>query len=176
MESLHQEDKVQFLEDLRIALTTASSFESEFRQRNQSGEYRRIQTFGRSFFDEQGIYGGNIGYSFDTTERFETEEVRRKLSRAVEQSTCAFLITDTDGCIEYDNASFTRMTGYTLEEVIGANASPSRKAGTAPDIFGDSWETIQTDGTWCGERISHTNDGKSYWELATISSIQMQMT
>jgi len=170
-ESLHQEDKDQFLEDLRIARTAASSFESECRLRDQNGDYRRIQTFGRPFFGDQGIYGGHIGYCFDITERFETEEVLRKLSRAVEQSTSAFVITDTDGSIEYANERFTKMTGYTLEEVIGANASPSRKAGTAPDIFGDLWETIQTDGTWCGERISHTSDGKSYWELATISTI-----
>ncbi len=170
-ESLHQEDKNLFLEDLHNARTAASSFESECRLRNQSGEYRRIQTFGRPFLDEQGIYGGHIGYSFDTTERFETEEVLRKLSRAVEQSTSSFLITDTNGCVEYANESFTRMTGYTLEEVIGANANPTGNNDTAPDIFRESWEVIQTDGTWCGERISHTSDGKSYWELATISSI-----
>jgi two-component system NtrC family sensor kinase len=168
---LHQEDKEEILSDLRVAHTAEISFESEFRLRDQTGEYRRIQTFGRPFFDENGFYGGHIGYCFDTTERFETEEVLRKLSRAVEQSTSAFLITDTDGCIEYANASFTKMTGFNLEEVIGANAGPSRKAGTVPDIFGDSWKIIQTDGTWCGERISHTSDGKSFWELATISSI-----
>lgn len=171
MESLHQEDKDQFLEDLHIANTAESSFEIECRLRDQSGEFRRIQTFGSPFFDDQGIYGGHIGYCFDTTERFETEEVLRKLSRAVEQSTSAFLITDTKGCIEYANASYTKMSGYTLEEVIGANANPTGKSATAPDIFGESWEVIQTEGTWCGERISHTCNGKSYWELATISSI-----
>lgn len=171
MESLHQDDKGQFLGDLRIAKTAVTSFESECRLRDQSGEYRRIQTFCRPFFDEQGLYGGHIGYCFDTTERYETDEVLRKLSRAVEQSTSAFLITDTNGCVEYANESFTRMTGYALEEVIGANASPTGKNATAPDIFGESWKVIKNEGTWCGERISHTSDGKSYWELATISSI-----
>ncbi|MDD2337083.1 MAG: PAS domain S-box protein [Geobacteraceae bacterium] len=171
MESLHQEDKNQFLEDFRIAHTAASLFESECRLRNQSGEYRRIQTFGRPLSDEMGIYSGHIGYCFDTTERFETEEVLRKLSRAVEQSTSSFLITDTEGCIEYANASFTRMTGYTLSEVIGANANPIEKTDTAPDIFGNSWEIIQTEGKWCGERLSRKRDGDSYWELATISPI-----
>ncbi len=110
-----------------IAHSAASSFESECRLRDQSGEYRRIQTFGRPFFDEQGIYGGHIGYCFDTTERFETEEVLRKLSRAVEQSTSAFLITDTNGCIEYANASFTRMTGYTLGRGNRSKCQPDRK-------------------------------------------------
>jgi two-component system NtrC family sensor kinase len=156
---------------MRIAHSAKSSFESEFRIRDQNGEYRRIQVFGSQFPDETGFYGGHIGYCFDITERFETEEVIRKLSRAVEQSTSAILITDTEGCIEYTNASFTRMTGYNLEDVIGVNVSPTERTSTAPDIFGESWERIRTNGSWCGERISYTNNGNAYWELATISSI-----
>jgi two-component system NtrC family sensor kinase len=170
-ENLHHQDKMQFLADLSIALEQASSFESEFRLRNHNGEYRRFQTFGRPFFDEQGLYGGHIGYCFDTSDRFETEEVLRKLSRAVEQSTSAILITDTQGCIEYANTSFTRMTGYKLEEIIGTSAAPAGKSQTTPDIFGASWKTIKADGAWSGERLGHTSEGKPYWELATISSI-----
>jgi len=171
MADIHQEDKEQILSDLRVAHTAEISFESEFRLRDQNGEYRRIQTFGRPLFDENGFYGGHIGYCFDKTERFETEEILRKLSRAVEQSTSAILITDTQGSIEYANTTFTRMTGYKLEDVIGTNAGPTDRSTTAPDIFGEFWENIQADGTWSGERISHTCDGKAYWELATISSI-----
>ncbi|RQW88386.1 MAG: hypothetical protein EHM79_05900 [Geobacter sp.] len=66
------EDKEQILSDLRLAHTSEISFESEFRLRNQNGEYRRIQTFGRPFFDENGFYGDHIGYCFDKTERFVT--------------------------------------------------------------------------------------------------------
>jgi two-component system, NtrC family, sensor kinase len=171
IENLHQEDKEQILEDLHSAHITQISFESEFRLRNRNGEYRRIQTFGRPFFDEKENYDSHIGYCFDKTERFETEEILRKLSRAVEQSTSAIVITDTNGTIEYANESFSRMTGYKLEDLIGADAGPSGKTGTAPDIFGESWEIVQTEGAWCGERISHTCAGTPYWEFATISSI-----
>lgn len=170
-DSLHPQDIVQFLADLVTAQEQISSFESEFRLRNHDGEYRRFQAFGRPFFDEQGLYGGHIGYCFDISDRFETEEILRKLSRAVEQSTSAILITDTLGCIEYANTSFIRMTGYKLEEIIGTSAVPSGKSIPIPDIFGASWKTIQAHGSWSGERLSHTSDGKPYWELATISSI-----
>ncbi|MGA7826124.1 MAG: PAS domain S-box protein [Geobacteraceae bacterium] len=170
-EQIHHEDKDPFLEDLRLAHSAEISFESEFRLRNLNGEYRRIQTFGRPFFDENGFYDGHIGYCFDKTERFETEEVLRKLSRAVEQSTSAILITDTQGCIEYANASFSKMTGFRLEELIGTNADPTRRTDNTPDIFGDAWDTIRANGAWSGERLSHSNNGTPYWELATISSI-----
>jgi len=171
IEQLHQEDKEQVIKDLCLAHSAEITFECEFRFRDLNGEYRRMQAFSKPFFNEHGVFDGHLAYCFDKTERFETEEVLRKLSRAVEQSTSAILITDTEGCIEYANASFTRMTGYKLEDVIGRNAGPGSRAGTAPEVFGESWDAIQADGTWSGERINHRNNGTSYWELATISSI-----
>jgi PAS domain-containing protein len=51
----------------------------------------------------------------------QAEEKVRILSRAVEQSPTAIIITNVAGTAEYVNAAFTRMTGYTLEEEIGKN-------------------------------------------------------
>jgi PAS domain S-box-containing protein len=45
------------------------------------------------------------------------------LAAAVDQAGHGVVITDRDGDILYVNASFTRMTGYSLEEVIGRNPS-----------------------------------------------------
>lgn len=169
--NIHPDDKAGILKDLRDACVSKVPFESEFRLRNHVGEYRRIQVFGRPFIDEDGSYCGHIGYNFDKTDRFETEEVLRKLSRAVEQSTSAILITDTEGTIEYANASFSNLSGYSLENLIGANARTARNDGTVPDVFGDSWQTVRTEGKWSGERINRKKSGEPYWELATISSI-----
>jgi len=44
-----------------------------------------------------------------------------KLSLAVEQSPNSIVITDLDGNIEYTNAAFTSVSGYSQDEVIGRN-------------------------------------------------------
>jgi two-component system NtrC family sensor kinase len=170
-ENIHPDDRADALKDLHDAFASKVPFESEFRLRNHAGDYRRIQVFGRPFIDEDGSYSGHIGYNFDKTERFETEEVLRKLSRAVEQSTSAILITDTEGTIEYANASFSSLSGYSLENLIGANARTTSNHDTVPDVFGESWQTVKTEGKWSGERINRKKSGEPYWELATISSI-----
>jgi len=107
----------------------------------------------------------------DRSERYETEEVLYKLSRAMEQSTSAILITDTKGTIEYANESYSKMTGYALENIIGATPLTARFDDEVPNIFGESWEIIQTEGKWCGERLSKKKGGVPYWEIATFSSI-----
>jgi PAS domain S-box-containing protein len=57
----------------------------------------------------------------DLVERYEAEKVLHQLSRAVEQSPCSIVITDTGGTIEYVNEKFCQVTGYSLEEAIGRN-------------------------------------------------------
>jgi PAS domain S-box-containing protein len=48
----------------------------------------------------------------------------------VEQSPSAVMIANADGVIDYVNPSFTRLTGYTREEVLGESPSLLRSRGT----------------------------------------------
>jgi two-component system NtrC family sensor kinase len=169
--SIHPDDVEGLRKHLRDYVSSRAPFEIEYRLRRHDGEYRWIQNFGRPFHDDQGDFAGHIGYCFDKTERYETEEVLRKLSRAMEQSKTAVVITDTEGCIEYANPSFTEMTGFSLEKVIGRNTRKDTGAELMSDIFGDSWETVHHAGEWRGEIQSRRENGEPYWEFATVSPI-----
>ncbi len=66
------------------------------------------------------LVGAVITFS-DITEQKAAEQGLRKLSLAVEQSSSTIVITDRSGTIEYVNPTFCEVTGYSLEEAIGAN-------------------------------------------------------
>ncbi len=170
-DSIHPDDVEGLRKHLRGSVLSRVPFEIEYRLRRHDGEYRWIQNFGRPFHDDRGAFAGHIGYCFDKTERFETEEVLRKLSRAVEQGKTAVVITDTEGRIEYANPRYTEMTGFGLDEVIGRNARTDPSADVVSDIFGDSWETVQKGGEWRGELQNRKENGETYWEFATVSPI-----
>ena len=68
-----------------------------------------------------GTNVGCYGIYRDITERKHAEEQLLMLSRAVEQSPASIVITDTNGIIEYVNARFVQVTGYSAEEAIGKN-------------------------------------------------------
>ena len=59
----------------------------------------------------------------ELAERKSNEEELNKLNRAVENSPVSVLITDTSGNISYVNPWFSRVTGYSFEEVLGKNTS-----------------------------------------------------
>jgi len=59
------------------------------------------------------------GVVIDVTERVKVEQELRKFSQAIEQTSESILITDISGSIEYVNAAFSTMTGYSKEYVLG---------------------------------------------------------
>ena len=52
-------------------------------------------------------------------ERNQAEEMNRQLSRIVDQTEDAVVVTNCDGIIEYVNPAFERLTGYTRQETLG---------------------------------------------------------
>ncbi|MEO5340846.1 MAG: ATP-binding protein [Magnetococcus sp. MYC-9] len=104
-------------------------------------------------------------------ERKRAELEVRKLSQAVEQSPAAVMICDLTGKIVYVNRQCTRLTGYTVEELVGQNPRLLQSGETPPATYQSLWKTISSGQVWHGELSNRRKDGTVYWELNTISHI-----
>lgn len=106
----------------------------------------------------------------DISERKRYEEQLRKLSYAVEQSPTMIAITDKNGYVEYINPRFTKIRGFTPDDVIGKHFSifgMNRQNPQEPPVFSNGKE-------WQGELLSSKKNGEVFWELATFSPIRDQ--
>ncbi len=108
----------------------------------------------------------------DITERKRAELELRKLSRAVQQSDNSIIITNREGTIEFINASFTKVTGYTLEEAVGHNCRFLKSGYHSPEFYQALWNTISNGEAWYGEFINKRKNGEQYWEATNISPIK----
>jgi diguanylate cyclase (GGDEF)-like protein/PAS domain S-box-containing protein len=108
----------------------------------------------------------------DITERKRGEEELLKLSRAVESSSSIVMITNLESNIEYINAKFTEVTGYTKEEVIGKNPRFLQSGETPEATYSDLWETVRAGNEWKGEFHNRKKDGSLYWGRNSISSVK----
>ncbi len=108
----------------------------------------------------------------DISERKRIENQLRKLSQVVEQSPLSVIITDKTGTIEYVNPAFTRITGYTSEEVIGENPNILQSGKTSSPSYEMIWKIISSGETWQGELLDRKKSGKEYWALSLISPIK----
>ncbi len=108
----------------------------------------------------------------DITARKSAEEKLRKLSHVVEQSHVSITITDIFGKIEYVNAKFAEITGYSFEEVHGKSLQILTSAPTPQGMYQELWKTISSGAEWRGELQNRTKNGELYWEHLTISPIR----
>ena len=108
----------------------------------------------------------------DITERRRAEEQLRKLSLAVEQSPDSILITNTAAEIEYVNLSFTRKTGYSLEDVRGQNPRILQSGLTPNATYEELWRTLTAGQPWQGELQNRSKSGQIFTELAIFTPIR----
>lgn len=101
-----------------------------------------------------------------------SEKLNQKLSLAVEQSPSSIVITDIDGKIEYVNAMFTKVTGYTKDEVLGENPRILKSDKNPQTVHEEMWTTLKRGDIWKGEIINRRKDKNLYTESAIISPVK----
>jgi diguanylate cyclase (GGDEF)-like protein/PAS domain S-box-containing protein len=91
---------------------------------------------------------------------------------ALEAAANAILITDRAGRIEWVNAAFTELTGYSRHEVIGHTPRILKASVQAPYYYEKLWETIVAGNVWRGELHNRRKDGTVYVEEQTITPVK----
>jgi len=108
----------------------------------------------------------------DITDSKLAEAEREQLLTAIEQAGESILITDTNGCIQYVNPTFERVTGYTRQEVIGQNPRILKSGKHDEAFYRELWETISSGKIWRGRVVNKRKDGSLYTDETTISPVR----
>jgi aerotaxis receptor len=79
--------------------------------------------------------------------------------------------TDLKGNIIYANDSFSYISGYNPEELIGKSHNIVRHPDMPKAVFADLWQKLNSDGKWEGIVKNLRKDKGYYWVYANISGI-----
>lgn len=96
----------------------------------------------------------------------------RQLSSAIEQTADAVLITDREGTIEYVNAAFEEISGYTAAEAVGRKPSLLRSGQHRPEFFTTLWRTIVAGEPFRAVFVNRHKSGALVYEQKTITPIR----
>lgn len=91
---------------------------------------------------------------------------------AVEQAPVAISITDKKANILYANQAFSKVTGYSLSEIIGKNESILSNKATPHDIYYNLWHTISRNKIWHGQLVNRHKNGEPYLAELTVAPMQ----
>ncbi|MDX2367711.1 MAG: EAL domain-containing protein [Colwellia sp.] len=107
----------------------------------------------------------------DLTERKQAEQKLKLAANVFSHAREGIMITDTLGNIIEVNNTFTSITGYSHEDVIGEHSRILRSGRQSPKFYTDMWQEINTTGQWYGEVWNQRKNGEVYPEILTICAV-----
>jgi len=101
-------------------------------------------------------------------------EAAEKLMQAkavYENSSEGIMVVDQNGRIVSVNPAFRSITGYSAEEVIGADPGMLGSGRQSKESFAEMWRALEETGTWQGELWNRHKDGHAYAVSMNIDTI-----
>lgn len=146
-------------------------FEVEYRVQNSSGQWLWLLNRGAvSQRDAEDNPLRMVGTEMDITKRKQAETELRIAATAFESQE-AMVISDTHSIILRVNAAFTKITGYTAEEVVGCKISMLKSGRHDAAFYKAMWETINNTSSWQGEIWDRRKNGEIYPKWLTITAV-----
>ncbi|TCD13829.1 hybrid sensor histidine kinase/response regulator [Oricola cellulosilytica] len=116
----------------------------------------------------RNLHGAVSDLAAQLAERRRLESSESRLATAVEQSPATIIITDTDARIEYVNAKFEELTGWSRDEIRGQTPAFLQSGETSPQTYNEIRASLAEGQTWHGIFRNRKRDGASYWTETTI--------
>ncbi|MEG4119511.1 PAS domain S-box protein [Microcoleus sp. N9_B4] len=174
---VHPEDLNSIQNAINQAIAQRSDYCQEYRVVWPDGSIHWIEGKGKFFYNEAADAVRMVGTITEITDRKARELQLRLLESAVTTTDDAVLITEAEPIEEpgpriiYVNPAFTRMTGYTLEEVVGK--TPRILQGEKTDRASlhrvrtalKTWQPVRVDS------INYRKDGTEFWVEMSIVPI-----
>ena len=108
----------------------------------------------------------------DITERKQSESKLQIAASVFSHAREGITITDASGTIIDVNDSFTRISGYAREEVLGQNPRILRSGRHDSAFYVAMWGSLIANGFWSGEIWNRRKDGEVFPEQLTICAMR----
>jgi two-component system cell cycle sensor histidine kinase/response regulator CckA len=122
---VHPDDRERCLTVFQTALATHTAYSLTHRLRRADGEYRWLLSRASPRALADGTFLGHVGASIDVTDQVEAESALRgerdHQAAVIAALQDALIESDSHGRIITANERFFEMTGFSAEEVIGAD-------------------------------------------------------
>lgn len=82
------------------------------------------------------------------------------------------LIINRSGVIEWANPAVSRLTGYSMDELVGQTPRLFKSGAHSNEYYAEMWTTINRGQVWHGETINRRKDGNLYTEEQMITPVK----
>lgn len=83
----------------------------------------------------------------------------------------AMVVTDADNLIISTNPAFTKLTGFSFQDVVGKNPKIFSSGRQDKEFYTNMWQALSTTGHWDGELWNKRKNGEEFIEWLSINVI-----
>lgn len=170
--NLHEEDQFRVRGALQVVVRSGESCRLRMRLHTSGADVRRFEALVHAVRGEGGAISGAVIASRDVTELRDREEQLEVAAHAFERMAEAMVITNSAGRILTVNQSYTRITGYEAQEVLGRHESEFRSALQPQAFYDDLFAEVLRSGYWSGTTWCRRRDGTLYREWRSVSAVR----
>jgi diguanylate cyclase (GGDEF)-like protein/PAS domain S-box-containing protein len=167
----HRHD-ANFYAEMWAAVIGLGSWQGEIWNRDKNGEVHPHWLTVTAVKGSDYSFTHYVGVYTDFTERKRTEEELGLMAKVFTHSGEGIVITDARSRIVKVNTAFTRLTGYTEQEVLGADPKILSVGITADDVYRQMWSSLNSQGTWSGEIWDRRKSGEIYPKWLSIVTVR----
>lgn len=168
---VHPDDAQHVNDAMRAHLEDRVPYDVECRALNEEGEYRWLRCRGQAVWNGSGTAVRMAGSFQDIHDRKAAEaelhaanEEKRLLALVAEYTDNAVVITDRKARVEWVNRGFTRISGYTLEEIRGkVPGHVLQGKDTDPKTRQLMSEGVASGAGFDTEVLDYDKQGRPYW-------------
>ena len=172
--AVHPEDLPRVQQMLQEHIVgRAEIYDSEHRIRNAAGEWVWVRSRGKVVErDENGNPLRMAGTARDVTAARKAERERRVALEVLRSMSEAVAVIDLDFRFISVNPSFSRITGYSEEEVVGLNSSLLDSAQHSPEFYRRVRDILERTGHWAGEMWQRRKDDEEFLGWIEMSEVR----
>ena len=93
------------------------------------------------------------------------------IERQLSDGTTLITTTDLKGRVSSANHAFVAISGFSEEELVGANHNIVRHPDMPKEAFGNLWDKLKEGSPWNGLVKNRTKSGDYYWVDAFVAPI-----
>ncbi len=117
------------------------------------------------------MFSGVIRRQLERKVRLDLEKERDDLLAAFERLSEGVVVSDAGGIIRYVNSTFTKLTGFTNEDVVGKSTEILRSTEHEPEFFDKLWNTLRAGNVFRARFKSIRKDGSIIFLDKTIGPV-----
>ena len=121
--------------------------------------------------DRQGSWAGRAGGLQGPSETMSHRDQLRLMATAFETGQ-ATIITDARLRIQRVNRAFSRITGFSPDDVLGQTPRLFKSGRHGPEFYSRLWEALKTYGHWQGEIWNRNKRGEIYPVWQSITAVE----